>query len=156
DRSLSIDRKVSAMAKAGPVILSIAPLPREQIGAFLLLGLDKTATTEQAEASWAERLKQARKNQTTLPLEDINWARDVVKEPENRVRADAGSLNLDTSMLILKALADRYGEANLAASGWQPRDVEKPLAGFTLPTPVPDIQEIQASIAVPEVPRETP
>lgn len=35
-----------------PVVLELAPLPREQIGPFLLLGLEKDADREQIEASW--------------------------------------------------------------------------------------------------------
>jgi len=49
-----------------PVILELASLPREQIGPFLLLGLDKDADKEQIEANWARRVIWARKNLTRL------------------------------------------------------------------------------------------
>ena len=41
---------------AEPIVLDLAPLPREQIGPFLLLGLDKDADKEQIEANWARRV----------------------------------------------------------------------------------------------------
>ena len=44
-----------------PVVLELAPLPREQIGPFLILGIEKDATLDQVEAGWAARLKQARR-----------------------------------------------------------------------------------------------
>ena len=56
-----------------PVVLELAALPREQLGPFLLLGLDKNADAEAIEASWAQRVIWARKNQIRTPLGDINW-----------------------------------------------------------------------------------
>src|SRR5882672_1227104 len=77
-----------------PVLLELAFLPRDQIGPFLLLGVDKTGGKDQIEANWAQRLIWARKNLTTTALEDINWAREVLNDPDKRVRADAASLNI--------------------------------------------------------------
>jgi len=71
-------------------------LPREQIGPFLLLGLDKTADKELIEASWARRIIWARKGIVKTALEDVNWAREVLNDAAQRTRADAASLNLDT------------------------------------------------------------
>src|SRR5438094_899587 len=70
-----------------PVMLDLAPLPRTQVGPFLLLGLDKDADKDTLEANWAQRLIWARKNQTKAALEDINWAREILSEYERRVRA---------------------------------------------------------------------
>ena len=69
-----------------PVVLELAALPREQLGPFLLLGLDKNADAEAIEASWAQRVIWARKNQIRTPLGDINWAREVVNDPEQMIR----------------------------------------------------------------------
>src|ERR671933_158280 len=70
------------MAKSPePVVLELASLPREQVGPFLLLGLDKAADKKQMERHWADRVKWARKQQIKVPLEDINWARDVLGDP---------------------------------------------------------------------------
>jgi hypothetical protein len=80
-----------------PVVLELAALPREQLGPFLLLGLDKNADAEAIEASWAQRVIWARKNQIRTPLGDINWAREVINDPDRRVRADLTSLNTDTA-----------------------------------------------------------
>ncbi len=53
-----------------PVVLDLAPLPREQLGPFLLLGLDKDAGRDQIEANWAKRLIWARKRQFRMALEE--------------------------------------------------------------------------------------
>src|SRR5215469_10419725 len=91
-----------------PVVLELAPLPREQVGPFLLLGVDKLADKEQIEANWAQRVIWARKGQSKVPLEDINWAREHVSDPEKRIRADAASLNADTTTGVLRRLKERY------------------------------------------------
>src|SRR5262245_44195508 len=91
------------------VLLVLAHLPREQVGPFLLLGLDKDAGKDDIEARWAERVKWARKNQTNLTLEEINWARELVNDPERRVAADVKSLNADTVEGSLAQLARRFG-----------------------------------------------
>src|SRR3712207_1889289 len=90
-----------------PIKLELAPLPREQVGPFLLLGLEKTATPEQIEAHWAQRVIWARKKHIRVPLEDVNWAREVINDPERRVNADAANLNLDTVDGVLKQLEQK-------------------------------------------------
>lgn len=138
-----------------PVLLELAHLPREQVGPFLLLGLDKDASKEAIEANWAERIKWARKQQTNLTLEEINWARELLSDPARRLAADAISLNLDTTEGTLAALALRYG-VDRSVPGWQPLDEEKPLAGFTMPVEVPDLEATRRGIQVPEVPCQFP
>src|SRR5262245_57827129 len=91
-----------------PVILELAALPREQVGPFLILGVDKVADREEIEAAWAQRLIWARKNLVKTPLEDINWARETLSDVERRMRADAASLNLDTSDGVLRRVQQRY------------------------------------------------
>jgi hypothetical protein len=137
-----------------PVVLELAPLPREQIGPFLVLGLDKGADDERIEANWAQRVIWARKNQFSMPLEDINWAREVIRDPERRLRADLNSLNPDTSAGVFRELAERYGMTG--GPTWQPRDREKALADFTPPTEIPDVDQVLPGIAVPEVPGDLP
>jgi hypothetical protein len=137
-----------------PVVLELAPLPREQIGPFLLLGLDKDAGKEQVDANWARRVIWARKQQMRIALEDINWAREVISDPERRVRADAASLNADTSDGVLRRLALRY--AGNGAPAWKPLDEEKSLADYTPDVPVPDAAEVRAALALPEIPEEVP
>ena len=98
------------MAKTSePIVLDLATLPREQLGPFLLLGLDKSADKDQIESNWAERLKWARKGLIKVPLEDINWAKDVLNERDRRLRADAASFNADLTDSSLGQLAYRYG-----------------------------------------------
>jgi hypothetical protein len=138
-----------------PVMLELAPLPREQVGPFLLLGLEKIAAKDQIEASWAKRILWARKDMIKVALEDINWAREVLNDKDRRIRADAASLNLDTTDGILRELAERYG-GDAAATRCKPLDVEKNLADFSLPVEMPELQAVQNSIAVPEIPEEVP
>jgi hypothetical protein len=136
-----------------PVVLDLAFLPREQVGPFLLLGVDKTGDKEQIEACWAQRVIWARKNQIVTPLEDINWAREALRDPDKRVRADAGSLNVDTSDGVLGRLRERYGSAG---SGCRPLDVEKDLRDYTPAVEVPDLEQVRQSIPIGEVPMEFP
>jgi hypothetical protein len=139
-----------------PVVLELAPLPREQIGPFLLLGVDKDAGPELIEAHWAQRVIWARKKQIRTPLGDINWAREVIRDPDRRVKADATSLNADTDDEVLAWLAAQYGALTSGGPTWKPLDVEKPLANYTLATEVPAAAEVRGSIVVPQVPEEMP
>jgi hypothetical protein len=144
------------MAKIqAPVVLELAPLPREQVGPFLILGLDKTADKDVIEANWAQRVVWARRNQAGAPLEDVNWARETINDLDKRIRADAASLNLDTTEGALRQLADKFGGAR-QEPGCQPLDVEKPLANYTPPTEVPDLNEVRNGLTIPEVPRDIP
>lgn len=138
-----------------PVVLELAPLPREQIGPFLLLGIEKDADAEQIESGWAERLKQARKQQIDLALEDINWAREMLKDPDKRVRADAASLNVDITDGVLRGLEQRFGEQD-GETKWQPLDCEKDLRDYTPAVDAPDPESVRAAITLPEVEREIP
>jgi hypothetical protein len=143
------------MAKE-PVVLELASLPREQIGPFLLLGLPKDADKDRVDAQWADRIKMARRNAVKVPLEDINWAREMLKEPEKRLRADAASLNADTADGTLKALAERFGRSAANGRVWQPLDNEKPLADYMPSVELPNPDEIKAGLAAPEVPDDLP
>ncbi len=144
-------------ANQDPLVLELASLPREQTGPFLLLGLDKAADKEQIEAHWAERVKWARKQLLKVPLEDINWARDALNDPERRIRADVVSLNLDLTEGVLRQLALRYGlQGGAANQPWQPLDNEKPLADYSPPADLPDPEALRAGLVVPEIPEEIP
>jgi hypothetical protein len=140
---------------SGPVVLELAPMPREQIGPFLLLGLDKTAEKATIDANWAQRIKWARRNQLKAPLEDINWARDIVTDLDKRIRADASSFNIDTTESVLHRLTERYEKSQPTAT-CRPLDVEKALGDYTPPVELPDLDEARAAIVVPDVPQETP
>ncbi len=139
-----------------PVVLQLAPLPRQQVGPFLILGVDKDAPKEVIEAAWAQRLIWARKNQARVPLEDINWAREIINDPERRIRADAVSLNVDTTDGLLRKLRDRYQGKGRAAAGCKPLDIEKNLSEYAPPTPVPDAAEVRSQIPLPEIPHDVP
>jgi hypothetical protein len=139
-----------------PVVLELAPLPREQAGPFLILGVAKTATREQIEENWARRVVWARKKQVKTPLEDINWARETLNDADRRLLADATSMNLDSPEGLLQQLEGRSSRPGQARTGARPLDVEKSLADYAPPVELPAMDEIRQSISVPEVPREFP
>ncbi|MSU77025.1 MAG: hypothetical protein EXS16_02905 [Gemmataceae bacterium] len=144
------------MSQGVPIVLQLAPLPRTQIGPFLILGVDKDASREEIEAAWAEKIKQSRRGQLKTPLEDINWAREILTSKEARIKADAVALNIDTTDGVLKKLKDRYQGRKQAEIRCKPIDTEKWLASYTPPTPVPTIDECRANVRIPEIPREVP
>jgi hypothetical protein len=144
------------MSNTEPIVLELAPLPREQTGPFLILGLDKDAGAEEVEAHWARRVIWARKNQIAIPLQDINWAREVINDPDRRVRADVGSLNTDTLDRALYEVALRFGVGETTGLAWTPCDVEKPVDDYTPPAEVPDTEALRQSIAIPEPAFEVP
>lgn len=139
-----------------PVVLELAPLPREQVGPFLLLGLDKNADREAIEAHWAQRIKWARQKQIKVPLEDINWAREMLNDPERRLHAAAASLNVDTADQILAGLERKYTHTTGQTAGGRPLDEEKDLSSYAPAVDVPSLDEIRAAITVPDIPREFP
>jgi hypothetical protein len=141
---------------SAPIVLQLAPLPRTQIGPFLILGVDRDADRETIEAAWAEKIKQARRGQTKTPLEDINWAREMLMNKESRIRCDAVALNIDTTDGTLKKLRERYQGKQQAEIRCKPIDTEKWLAAYTPTTPVPTAAEMRAGVLLPEIPREVP
>jgi hypothetical protein len=150
--------EVCGMAKSPePVVLDLASLPREQMGPFLILGLEKSADKTIIERHWADRIKWARRQLIKVPLEDINWAREELSEPLRRIKADAGSLNADTSGGILASLSQHFGvEGGQAARMWQPLDSEKNLADYSPPAEVPERNVVRAAITLPAVPEDVP
>ena len=143
--------------KPEPVLLELATLPREQMGPFLLLGLEKDAGKEDIEAAWAERIKWARKGQYNVPLEDNNWARELVRDLERRAAADAASLNADTIDGVVARVGRRFGVGGgRSAPTWEPVDEEKPLARYQPAVEVPSAESVRAGIVVPDVPQEAP
>ncbi len=144
------------MPPNAPIVLQLAPLPRTQVGPFLILGVDKDATRETIEAAWAEKLKQSRRGQIKTPLEDINWAREMLTSKESRTRCDSISLNIDTTDGTLKNLRERYQGKQQVEIRCKPIDTEKWLADYVPATTAPPPDEIRAVVQLPEIPREVP
>ncbi len=148
------------MAKASePIVLELATLTREQMGPFLVLGLDKSADKEQIDKHWADRVKWALRQppQVKASREDINWAHEILKEIDQRIRCDVASLNSDTTDGIVAQLAQRYGvNGGQVVRAWRPLDNEKRLADYSPSVEIPDAAEIRAALVVPETPEETP
>lgn len=139
-----------------PVVLKLAPMPRTQVGPFLILGVPKDADPETVEAAWAERIKLARKGLIPTPLEDINWAREVISNRDARLRAEASTLNVDTTDSVLQKLSQRARTARPRSPGAQPLDVEKWLADVAPPVDLPDLDEVRAAIRPPPPPLDLP
>jgi hypothetical protein len=144
-----------------PVVLELATLSREQIGPYLLLGLDKSADKEQIDKNWADRVKWSLRQPPLIkiPREDVNWAHEILKEIDKRIRSDVCSLNTDTTDGILSRMVERYGAGSAGirpGRAWQPLDNEKPLADYRPPAEMPTVAEVRAALCVPEVPEETP
>jgi hypothetical protein len=90
-------------------------------------------------------------------LEDINWAREILSDIERRIRADAASLNTDTTDGLLAQLAERYGvQEGRTVRMWQALDSEKALADYQPVADVPDANDIRAALIVPDVPEVVP
>ncbi|HZU38739.1 MAG TPA: hypothetical protein VFA18_22620 [Gemmataceae bacterium] len=137
-----------------PLLVELAPLPREQMGPFLMLGLDKDASAEAIEAHWRQRLAWAERGLGPATASDLNWARDVLNDPQHRVRADVASLNVDTTARRVRQQARQYGLEG-GAPLWQPLDIEEPPAEPTAVS-LPDPDSIGASIVLPAMPPEAP
>jgi len=139
-----------------PVPLELAPLPREKVGPFLILGLDKDADKEAIEANWAERVKWARKGLVNIPLEDINWARETLTEQDRRIICDAASLNSDTGDQLLEGIARANGLGRgQKGPGWIILDQED--LGVVEPAvAIPPLERVLSATPVPEVPADLP
>src|SRR5206468_390414 len=144
------------MAKSNePVVLDLASLPREQMGPFLILGLDKASARTDVDEHWADRVKWARRNLIKVPLEDVNWARETLNDTDKRLKADVASLNADTADGLVAALARRYGaDGGSVSRQWQPLDSEKPLADYSPTADVPDLVAVRDGITMPVLPDE--
>jgi hypothetical protein len=130
--------------------LATPPLPRERIGPFLILGVTKDADEETIESAWAQRVLWARQGKTRIPLEDIHWARTVVRDPAQRLAADAGSLNPDIAADELRRLTKAWHLDG--RPGWTPLDPDPPAEEAV----VPDLDEVRAGVAAPAVPVDLP
>jgi hypothetical protein len=138
-----------------PIVLELATLPREQMGPFLLLGLDKACVREDIDVHWADRVRWARRNQIQIPLEDINWAREALADNEKRLRSDVESLNTDTADALVAALARRYGATGgKVHRQWQPLDKEKALAEYSPAVEVPNLQVERQGLEPSPLPEE--
>jgi hypothetical protein len=110
-----------------------APLSREQVGPFLILGLPKDAGDEAIEAAWAQRVLWARQGKTAILLEDIHWARAALRDPDQRLAADAAGLNPDVASGELGRLSRLW--CLDGRPGWTPLDPDPPAVEADVPEP---------------------
>jgi hypothetical protein len=129
---------------------AMPPLPRERIGPFLILGVPKDANEETIEAAWAQRVLWARQGKTRIPLEDIHWARAVLRDPQQRLAADAASLNPDTAADELRRLTKLWHLDG--RPGREPLDPEPPTVDMNLP----EVDAIRPTVPAPAVPVDLP
>ena len=145
------------MAKSPePMTLELATLAREQMGPFLILGVDKSGAKDKIEAQWARRLKECLSKRVNLAREDVNWAKEMLGDRDKRLRADAASLNLDNAEGTLGQLTTRYNAGAGGGRAWQPLDAERPLSDYMPPAEVPDVEAVRAAVAAPEIPEDVP
>jgi hypothetical protein len=135
-----------------PLVLDIAPLPREKIGPFLILGVDKDADVQEIEAHWAQRLIWARNKQIRTPLEDVNWAKEQLLDRDKRVLADVTSMNSDTSAGELKQLLEKHGPLEPETPKWTPLEPPMPELPVLAADAMPDAEAIRAAAKLPDVP----
>ena len=147
---------MSEPSVAPPVILDLAALPREQIGPFLLLGVDKDASAEEIEAHWAQRVIWARTKQIRNALEDVNWAKEVLSDRDRRVLADVVSMNPDTLSGELHQLIQKLGPLEPEIPGWVPVEAELPDLPEPHPDLIPDLDAARAAVTAPDIPTEFP
>lgn len=146
-------KRVIAMSDPAPETATLhdgTPMPREQVGPFLILGVPKDASDEVIEAAWAQRVLWARQGRTAIPLADIHWARAILRDPEQRLAADAASLNPDTAGDELRRLAKLWG-FDPGRPGWSPLDPDPPAAAD-----IPDPAEVRPAVPAPAVPLDLP
>jgi hypothetical protein len=130
---------------------ALAALPREQVGPFLILGVAKNADNETIEAAWALRVLWARQGKTRVPLEDIHWARSVLRDSNQRLAADAGSLNPDIASDELRRLTKLWN-LDAARPAWTPLDPDL----SSVPADVPDPAAVSPTMTAPAVPVDLP
>jgi hypothetical protein len=127
------------------------------MGPFLLLGLDKTADKEKMESNWADRIRQARKGQLKVALEDVNWARNMLADLEGRLRSDSASLNVELSDGLLSNLAVRFAVGgDRGEIHWRPLERDLPVNEYAPPVAAPDPREIVSAVVLPEVADDLP
>src|SRR5207244_10972381 len=140
------------MPKPEPMVLEVAALPREQIGPFLIVGVDKDAANAEIEAHWAQRLIWARAREIRTPLEDVNWAKEVLLDRDRRVLADAVSLNPDTSGGELHQVLAKHGPLEPEVPTWPAREAPLPERPDPPPNLIPDPAALRATLPTPESP----
>jgi hypothetical protein len=132
--------------------VELAPLPRDRVGPFLILGVAKDADAVTIEARWARSILWARQGKKHTPLGDVHWAREVLRNPDLRFPADVASLNADVVGDDLRKLAILY-HLDQDRPAWTPIDPEPPaMRGTDIPEP----NDVKATLPVPEIPTELP
>jgi hypothetical protein len=132
------------------VPVAVAPLSREQVGPFLILGVAKDADDASIEAAWALRVLWARQGKTRIPLEDIHWARAVLRDPTQRLGADVAGLNADTAANELRRLMRLWHLDG--KPGWTPFDPDPPAVAADVPDPA----TVSATVPAPSIPVDLP
>jgi hypothetical protein len=107
-----------------PVVLELAPLPREQMGPYFILGLEKDASHQAIQAQWELRVHHADAYKSGLSTEDFDWAKETLLDPVRRINADLASLNADTTERKVGRLLQEFGWGSTSlAIGWVPLEI---------------------------------
>ena len=102
------------MAKSlDPVVLELATLSREQIGPFMLLGLDKSADKEQIDKHWADRVKLGAQAAHQGPAAKTSTGRTRSSRTSTGASAPTRPASTPTRRTASsRKLCDRYGVGN--------------------------------------------
>jgi hypothetical protein len=139
-----------------PLVLDLATLPRDQVGPFLILGVDKEADNKEIEAHWAQRLIWARSKQIRIALEDVNWAKEMLLDRDKRVLADILSLNPDTLAGEMRELLAKHGPLEPEEPSWPMVEPRLPELQELPEDQLPDTEMVRSSLAFPDIPLELP
>jgi hypothetical protein len=140
------------MSKVKQPGIELAPLPRDRVGPFLILGVAKDADPDAIEKRWAQSVLWARQGKTQTPLGDVHWAREVLRDVEQRLSADVASLNTEIAGDELRRLASLV-HLNDGRPAWPPIDPEPPPLRES---DIPDPASVLAAAPEPDVPIELP
>lgn len=132
------------------VPIAIAPLPREQVGPFLILGVPKNADDETIEAAWAQRVLWRGKGRP-LYHSRMSTGAVVLRDPEQRLAADGASLNADIATEELRRLSKLWGVSPDRPT-WQPLDPDPPAETGDVPDPA----DLRPTVPAPSVPVDLP
>jgi hypothetical protein len=129
------------------------PIDRDDVGPFIVLGVDKDVDAATLHARVAERLRQIDRGECRFTRADVEWARDVLRDRKSRLRADVDHLNPDLASGALGRLARLY-HLDGAPPGWEPLDPE-PVADLPGLDAI-DVQALAAGLVPPEAPLHFP
>jgi hypothetical protein len=126
---------------------------RELAGPYLVLGVDKDVDSDEIEAHYQSQCRAVERGECSWSIDDLEWAKQVLCDPEQRLAADRDSLNPDLASGEVQRLARLY-RLDGSPPGWEPMDPEPPIDFSALY--VIDSNALASTVPTPDIPRELP